>query len=55
VLEEQVEAELEAERQAAAEEQARAKAAIDSKKAELQGLEAARRQAVRFWRIAIPS
>lgn len=46
VLEEQVEVELEAERQAAEEEQARAKAAIDSKKEELQGLEAAHRQAV---------
>jgi hypothetical protein len=47
VLEEQVEAELEAERAAAEEEQRAARAAIETKKAELQGLEAARRQAVR--------
>lgn len=46
VLEEQVEAELEAERTAMEEEQRAARAAIETKKAELQGLEAARRQAV---------
>lgn len=42
-----MEAELEAERQAMEEEQRAARAAIETKKAELQGLEAARRQAVR--------
>lgn len=48
VLEEQVEAELEEERRAAEAEQQAAKAAIDQKKQELQGLEAARVQAARL-------
>lgn len=52
---EQVEAELQAEAREAEEEQRAAKAAIDTKKAELQGLEAARMQAVRPLPLLLPA